>query len=72
MEKIAFTTIDEIKPHLRHGDIVLIAQMLKSKYSLRTVTAQLCGQRTLKQPVIDAANKLIQSRQDLIDTFTIK
>ena len=66
MEKFRFTTVDEIKPHLRSGDYDLITEMLLGKYSKRTVEAQLGGHRTLKKPIIEAANRLIEYRENLV------
>lgn len=69
MEKFRFATIEEIKPHLRPGDYLLIAEMLDGKYSKRTIEAQLGGTRTLKDPIIEAANKLIEYRENLVKSF---
>ncbi len=66
MEKFRFTTLDEIKPLLRHGDVPLITEMLKGVYSRKTIESQLNGNRTLKEKVIEAANKLIEFREQLI------
>lgn len=66
MKNMRYTTVEEIKPHLQLDDYKFITKMLKGKYKLRTVEAQLRGDRTLKQPVVEAANKLIQSREDLL------
>lgn len=66
MQKFKYPTLDTIKPLLRIGDAFLITQMLKGLYTQRTVEAQLRGERTLKEPVIEAANKLIESRESLL------
>ena len=72
MEKIRYKTLEEIKPQLRHGDIPLIATMIAHIYKPRTVEHQLMGNRTLKQPVIEAANKLIDSREQLFKDLISK
>ncbi len=69
MENFKFKTIEEIKPHLRHGDFVLIAEMLIGKYKLATIRAQLNGERTLKAPVLKAANSLIENRSFFVENF---
>lgn len=69
MEKFKYPTLEKIKPLLRTGDYILIAEMLKGKYTQRTVEAQLRGERTLKEPVIEAVNKLFEYRESLIGTF---
>jgi hypothetical protein len=69
MEKFKYTTLEEIKPLLRTGDYILITEMLQGKYAMKTVEAQLRGDRTLKEPVIEAANKLFEYRESLISTF---
>lgn len=67
MKKFKYETLEEIKPRLYHGDNVFIAQLVAKKYTKRTVEAQLAGLRTLKEPVIEAANKLIESREMLLE-----
>jgi len=66
MQNFKYPTLEVIKPLLRIGDAFLITQMLKGLYTQRTVEAQLRGERTLKEPVIEAANKLIESRESLL------
>jgi hypothetical protein len=72
MEKIRFTTVEEIKQHLRAGDYLLISQILGGKPTKRTVESQLNGQRTLKENVRTAAVKLIESREELLNTNLAK
>lgn len=69
MEKFRYKTLEEIKSHLRHGDNVLISEMLEGIYSKKTVNAQLSGARTLKVPVIKAANRLIEHRRTLVESY---
>lgn len=66
MEKIKYESSNELKNHLKRGDYQLIAEILKDIYSPHTVKSQLLGHRTLKRPVIEAANKLIKMRELLI------
>ena len=69
MQNFKYTTLEVIKPLLRTGDYVLIAEMLKDKYTQRAVEAQLRGERTLKEPVVEAVNKLFELRESLIGTY---
>jgi hypothetical protein len=74
MQIFKYKTLEDIKPFLRHGDIPLIAEMVASKYTRRTVESQLhgSGSRTLKPEVIEAANKLIESRELLLNEPDLK
>lgn len=74
MENFKYTTLEDIKPFLRHGDIPLIAEMVAGKYSRRTVESQLhgSGSRTLQPEIIEAANKLIESRELLLNKPVLK
>ncbi len=56
---------EEIRENIRRGDYELIAEL--SGYRKCTVEAQIRGERTLKQPVIDAAIKVIKSRSSLLN-----
>ena len=58
MEKANF------KGKYRRGDIQLICEM--TGYAMTTVWQQLNGHRTLKDKVIDAAEKVIKSRENLL------
>ncbi len=63
MESLRYQTRDEIKPRLKSGDIARITEMLNGKLTYAAVRAQLSGMRTLKKPVIEAANKIIELRE---------
>ncbi len=67
MESLRYKTREEIKARLRHNDLSVLAEMLKGKLTYLTIAAQLRGDRTLKYPVAEAANKLIQSREQLLE-----
>ena len=69
MQNFKYTTLEVIKPLLRTGDYILIAEMLKDKYTQQAVEAQLRGERTLKEPVVEAVNKLFELRESLIGTY---
>ena len=56
---------EEIRENLYYGDYLLIAKI--SGYARETVISQLTGRRTLKQPVLDAAIKVIKNRSSLFD-----
>lgn len=56
--------ITQLRNKLRHGDRSLIAEM--TGYSTYAITAQLMGERTLKQVVVDAILKLEESRNNLL------
>ena len=56
--------IDEILTKKRRGDYDLIAEMTGCK--AKTVKSQLLGLRKLTDKVKDAAEKLIQSREELM------
>ena len=71
MQNFKYKTLDEIKPHLRYGDIQTLAKMLEGVYSIKTIESQLNGYRTIKPKVIEAANKLIESREQLFTTQKI-
>jgi hypothetical protein len=68
MQNFKYPTLEVIKPLIRTGDYVLITEMLKGIYTQRAVEAQLRGERTLKEPVVEAANKLFELRESLIST----
>jgi hypothetical protein len=72
MRNFRFATLEEIKSELRRGDIALISEMLKDVYASRTVEAQLTGERKLKKPVIEAANRLIELRKALFNQLISK
>lgn len=57
----------EIRAKLRPKDYDLIARKLKGLYAERTVRAQLKGERTLKEPVKQAALELIRIREEFIN-----
>ncbi|MEI3423279.1 hypothetical protein [Butyricimonas paravirosa] len=59
--------IQEIIKKLRPKDYELIAQKLKGRYTKDTIRAQLKGRRTLKLAVKEAAEKLIQMRENFIN-----
>ncbi len=66
MNNCRYNTREEIKKHLRHNDYEIISMITKGKYKPGTVKMQMNGYRTLKEPVIEAANKLIESRERLL------
>jgi len=66
MEKIRYQSKEAIKSKLRRGDYELIGMLTKKKYKQGTVKLQLNGYRTLKKDVIEAANKLIINREELL------
>lgn len=53
-----------IKQKIRTGDYELIAKI--SGYKKSTVEAQIRGQRTLKQAVIEAAKKVFANRESML------
>ncbi len=57
----------EIREKLHPKDYRLIAEKLKGLYSERTVRAQIKGDRTLKDPVRNAALELIAMREEYIN-----
>lgn len=65
MQKNKYETREDLKKHLIYGDYQLIADILKGQYKKSTIESQLKGNRTLKQPIIDAANKVILMRESL-------
>ena len=71
MENFKYPTLQEIKPLLQTGDYAIITKMLVGEYTQRSIEAQLRGERTLKPKVIEAANKLIESREQLFTTQKI-
>ncbi len=56
---------DEILTKLRYGDYELIAEM--TGYKRETVRRQFKGIRTLKDKVVEAAIKVIENREQLIN-----
>lgn len=56
---------EEIREKIRVGDYQLIAEM--TGYKRKTVEAQITGYRTLKPKVIEAAIKLITTRDQLLN-----
>ena len=66
MKENKYTTRESIKSQLKKGDYELISSLTKGQYAIKTVMDQMNGVRTLKQPVIDAANKLIAMREELL------
>lgn len=59
-------TVEQIREKIRYGDYLLIAKL--SGYARGTVISQLTGRRTLKQPVLDAAIKVIENRSSLFES----
>ncbi|MCM1031828.1 MAG: hypothetical protein NC410_10375 [Oscillibacter sp.] len=57
----------EIREKLRPKDYQLIAEKLKGLYTERTVRAQIKGDRTLKDPIRNAALELIAMREEYIN-----
>ncbi len=57
----------EIHSKLRPKDYQLIAEKLEGLYTERTVRAQLKGERTLKEPVKNAALELIAIREKYVN-----
>lgn len=58
--------IDEIKRKLIRGDYDLIAQL--TGYSIITVRSQLNGTRTLVEKVKEAAELVIVTRENMLNT----
>jgi len=57
--------IQDIRQKIRRGDYQLIAEM--TGYEPETVRMQIRGHRTLKEKVLSAAIKVIESRENLIN-----
>ncbi|NJM14049.1 MAG: hypothetical protein HC896_00450 [Bacteroidales bacterium] len=66
MENKIYETREYIRQQLRYGDYKLIHAMLNGMYSIFTVQSQLNGKRTLKDPVKEAAIKVIRHREKLL------
>lgn len=60
--------ISTIREKLRRGDYLIIASL--TGYNVRTVRMQINGQRTLKDRVRDAAIKVINNREELLQSST--
>lgn len=59
--------LQEIRKNLRPKDYQLIAEKLKGLYTENTIRMQLTGQRTLKEPVLNAALELFKMREEFIN-----
>lgn len=62
-----YTTREEIQKHLKRGDYELASIMTKGKIAKETIRSQVLGRRTLKDPVIEVLNKIIESRERLLN-----
>lgn len=58
--------ISTIREKLRRGDYIIIASM--TDYSVSAISKQFNGLRTIQETVLEAAIKVIQSREELMSS----
>ncbi|MDO9579808.1 MAG: hypothetical protein Q7J06_04475 [Bacteroidales bacterium] len=70
LKKISTEKIAETRKKLPRGHSKIIAEMIFGRYKDETINKMFIGARTMKPVVFEAANKLIETINNLKNTVT--
>lgn len=72
LKKICPDKITETRKKLPRSPCKIISEMINGQYKDETIKKMFIGARTMKPVVLEAANKLIETIDNLKNTITVK